>query len=78
MSNKRILCRPTPPPTRRLANLELTKGQNSGPPPEQNVPIRVPKKTRLYIEQTQREKVGVSRRLWNLGNEKFVRTMVPL
>jgi len=40
----------------RLANLELTKGQNSGPPPEQNVPIRVPKKTRLYIEQTQREK----------------------
>jgi Bardet-Biedl syndrome 1 protein len=40
----------------RLASLEVTKGQTSGPPPEQNIPIRVPKKTRLYIEQTQREK----------------------
>uniref|UniRef100_A0A7S1IQI7 Bardet-Biedl syndrome 1 N-terminal domain-containing protein n=1 Tax=Eutreptiella gymnastica TaxID=73025 RepID=A0A7S1IQI7_9EUGL len=40
----------------RLASLEATKGQNAGPPPEQNIPIRVPKKTRLYIEQTQREK----------------------
>ena len=41
----------------RLANLEPTKGINSGPPPEQDIPLKVPKKTKLYIEQTQREKV---------------------
>jgi Bardet-Biedl syndrome 1 protein len=40
----------------RLANLEPTKGINSGPPPEQDIPLKVPKKTKLYIEQTHREK----------------------
>lgn len=28
----------------------------AGPPPEQDVPLAVPKKTRLYVEQTQRER----------------------
>lgn len=28
----------------------------TGPPPEQDVPLQVPKKTRLYVEQTQRER----------------------
>jgi Bardet-Biedl syndrome 1 protein len=27
-----------------------------GPPPEQDIPIAVPKKTKLYVEQLQREK----------------------
>ena len=39
---------------RRGANLE-TQG-NAGPPPEQDVPLALPKKTKLYIEQTQRER----------------------
>ncbi|KAJ9460498.1 Bardet-Biedl syndrome 1 protein-like protein [Diplonema papillatum] len=40
----------------RLASLEVTKGQHTGPPPEQDIPLKVPKKTKLYVEQTQREK----------------------
>lgn len=28
----------------------------AGPPPEQDIPLAVPKKTKLYVEQTQREK----------------------
>lgn len=28
----------------------------SGPPPEQDIPLPVPKKTKLYVEQTQRER----------------------
>ena len=28
------------------------------PPPEQDIPLRVPKKTKLYVEQTQREREG--------------------
>ena len=39
---------------RRNANLE-TQG-TAGPPPEQDVPLALPKKTKLYIEQTQRER----------------------
>ena len=27
-----------------------------GPPPEQDIPLNVPKKTKLYVEQTQRER----------------------
>lgn len=27
-----------------------------GPPPEQDIPLPVPKKTKLYVEQTQRER----------------------
>jgi len=27
-----------------------------GPPPEQDIPLAVPKKTKLYVEQTQRER----------------------
>jgi len=29
---------------------------NTGPPPEQDIPLNVPKKTKLYVEQTQRER----------------------
>jgi len=29
---------------------------NIGPPPEQDVPLSIPKKTKLYVEQTQRER----------------------
>lgn len=37
------------------ATLTATKG-GSGPPPEQDMPLPVPKKTRLYVEQSQRER----------------------
>eukprot|EP00878_Enallax_costatus_P007416 GHUV01007766.1.p1 GENE.GHUV01007766.1~~GHUV01007766.1.p1 ORF type:complete len:464 (+),score=128.94 GHUV01007766.1:2271-3662(+) len=40
----------------RTANLEATAATASGPPPEQDIPLDVPKKTRLYVEQTQRER----------------------
>ena len=40
----------------RLANLEVQKGVQTGPPAEQSIPLKVPKKTRLYVEQTEREK----------------------
>jgi Bardet-Biedl syndrome 1 protein len=33
----------------------LTSASKSGPPPEQDTPLPVPKKTKLYIEQTKRE-----------------------
>ncbi len=39
---------------RRGANLE-SQG-SAGPPPEQDVPLALPKKTKLYVEQTQRER----------------------
>lgn len=39
----------------RRANLEA-KGGLVGPPPEQDMPLNVPKKTKLYVEQAQREK----------------------
>eukprot|EP00735_Rhodelphis_limneticus_P001522 TRINITY_DN12154_c0_g1::TRINITY_DN12154_c0_g1_i1::g.26505::m.26505 TRINITY_DN12154_c0_g1::TRINITY_DN12154_c0_g1_i1::g.26505 ORF type:complete len:585 (-),score=107.23,sp/Q3V3N7/BBS1_MOUSE/40.00/1e-141,BBS1/PF14779.1/2.4e-77,BBS2_Mid/PF14783.1/4,BBS2_Mid/PF14783.1/91,BBS2_Mid/PF14783.1/2.8e+02,BBS2_Mid/PF14783.1/3.9,PHTB1_N/PF14727.1/1.2e+03,PHTB1_N/PF14727.1/1.6e+02,PHTB1_N/PF14727.1/3.2 TRINITY_DN12154_c0_g1_i1:527-2281(-) len=39
----------------RTTNLEVT-GTNTGPPPEQDIPLNVPKKTKLYVEQTQRER----------------------
>jgi Bardet-Biedl syndrome 1 protein len=38
----------------RLANLEAVS--QNGPPPEQDIPLAVPKKTKLYVEQTQRER----------------------
>jgi Bardet-Biedl syndrome 1 protein len=31
-------------------------GAAAGPPPEQDIPLNVPKKTKLYVEQTQRER----------------------
>ena len=34
----------------RLANLEAVS--QNGPPPEQDIPLAVPKKTKLYVEQT--------------------------
>ena len=38
-------------------NSSLSKATvQSGPPPEQDIPLNVPKKTRLYVEQTQRER----------------------
>ncbi|KAG8470997.1 hypothetical protein KFE25_009418 [Diacronema lutheri] len=39
----------------RTANLE-SSGAPPGPPPEQDIPLAIPKKTRLYVEQTQRER----------------------
>ena len=39
----------------RLAKLEANP-EGAGPPPEQDVPLAVPKKTKLYVEQTQRER----------------------
>ncbi|GFR47769.1 hypothetical protein Agub_g9536 [Astrephomene gubernaculifera] len=39
----------------RTANLEVG-AVGGGPPPEQEIPLAVPKKTRLYVEQTQRER----------------------
>ena len=38
----------------RQANLEKG-GETSGPPAEQDVPLKVPRKTKLYVEQTERE-----------------------
>lgn len=39
----------------RMANLEVSSA-HTGPPPEQDIPLNVPKKTKLYVEQTQRER----------------------
>jgi len=39
----------------RNANLEVSNTA-PGPPPEQDVPLDVPKKTKLYVEQTSRER----------------------
>jgi len=39
----------------RHASLEAS-GAAAGPPPEQDIPLNVPKKTKLYVEQTQRER----------------------
>mmetsp|Transcript_59051 Transcript_59051/g.104958 ORF Transcript_59051/g.104958 Transcript_59051/m.104958 type:complete len:600 (+) Transcript_59051:52-1851(+) len=39
----------------RNANLDATS-VTTGPPPEQDVPLDVPKKTKLYVEQTSRER----------------------
>eukprot|EP00658_Telonema_sp_P-2_P071753 TRINITY_DN60978_c0_g1_i2.p1 TRINITY_DN60978_c0_g1~~TRINITY_DN60978_c0_g1_i2.p1 ORF type:complete len:277 (+),score=48.03 TRINITY_DN60978_c0_g1_i2:12-842(+) len=40
----------------RHAELD-TMNEVSGPPAEQDVPLQVPKKTKLYVEQTKREKL---------------------
>jgi hypothetical protein len=41
----------------RTANLEVAAAVGgAGPLPEQEVPLDVPKKTRLYVEQTARER----------------------
>lgn len=40
---------------RRLADVD-SMNFNAGPPPEQDIPLPVPKKTKLYVEQTQRER----------------------
>mmetsp|Transcript_100526 Transcript_100526/g.260158 ORF Transcript_100526/g.260158 Transcript_100526/m.260158 type:complete len:591 (-) Transcript_100526:50-1822(-) len=39
----------------RNANLEVSSAA-PGPPPEQDIPLDVPKKTKLYVEQTSRER----------------------
>jgi len=39
----------------RNAKLEVHE-HRAGPPPEQDIPLNVPKKTKLYVEQTQRER----------------------
>jgi len=39
----------------RQAQLDAPSGP-PGPPPEQDIPLNVPKKTKLYVEQTQRER----------------------
>ena len=40
----------------RTTSLEPHKAQAAGPPPEQDIPLKVPKRTELYVQQTQREK----------------------
>jgi len=39
----------------RTAKFDAHTG-STGPPPEQDVPLSIPKKTKLYVEQTQRER----------------------
>ena len=39
----------------RNANLEASAAA-AGPPPEQDIPLNIPKKTRVYVDQTTREK----------------------
>jgi len=39
----------------RTAKFDVGSGA-AGPPPEQDVPLSIPKKTKLYVEQTQRER----------------------
>ena len=39
----------------RTADLDVSSPPH-GPPPEQDVPLSIPKKTKLYVEQTQRER----------------------
>jgi len=39
----------------RKANLE-SSAVAAGPPPEQDIPLNIPKKTKLYVEMTQRER----------------------
>jgi Bardet-Biedl syndrome 1 protein len=38
----------------RQANLQAT--HKPGPPPEQDIPLNIPKKTKLFIELAQRER----------------------
>ncbi|EER10096.1 hypothetical protein Pmar_PMAR029077, partial [Perkinsus marinus ATCC 50983] len=38
------------------AKLNVEEDAVVGPPPEQDIPLNVPKKSRLYIEQTKRER----------------------
>ena len=45
---------------------------NSGPPPEQDVPLQVPKKTKLYVEQVMG--AGDVTQLFVL-NSSFTRTL---
>lgn len=40
---------------KRTASLEAIS-EAAGPPPEQDIPLNIPKKTKLYVEQTQRER----------------------
>ncbi|KAI9995099.1 hypothetical protein PInf_012143 [Phytophthora infestans] len=40
---------------KRTASLEAIS-EATGPPPEQDIPLNIPKKTTLYVEQTQRER----------------------
>lgn len=41
--------------TKRTATFKALEA-STGPPPEQDIPLAVPKKTKLYLEQTQRER----------------------
>ena len=41
---------------KRTAELDSSFTATAGPPPEQDIPLPVPKKTKLYVEQTQRER----------------------
>jgi len=40
----------------RRAQISATKSAEQGPPPEQDIPLNVPKRTNLYVELTKREK----------------------
>jgi Bardet-Biedl syndrome 1 protein len=44
----------------RQANLQAT--HKPGPPPEQDIPLNIPKKTKLFIELSQRERDNSSSR----------------
>eukprot|EP01042_Synura_sphagnicola_P020773 gene20773-26382_t len=42
---------------RRTVDVDAAAGNGTlGPPPEQDIPLPVPKKTKLFVEQTQRER----------------------
>lgn len=47
---------PSAAPHSRRASLDAKGGIGTGPVPEQDVPLSIPRKTRLYLEQTQRER----------------------
>ena len=57
---------------RRTADIE-SMHPISGPPPEQDVPLPVPKKTKLYVEQTQRERdhAPAMHRTFQRGNDVY-------
>ena len=54
---------------RRGANFKPTSLNAVAPPPEQDTPLNIPKKTRLYLEQMEREKelAPAMHKLFQLG-----------
>jgi Bardet-Biedl syndrome 1 protein len=57
----------------RTATLEAST-EAPGPPPEQDMPLNVPKKTKLYVDQTQREREHATEmhrvfQVWQVGDD---------